>query len=86
MDAAIFGLCAVTSLVCVALLARAYSTTRVRLLLWCLLCFTGLALNNVVLFVDKVVLTEADLSLWRAMPALLGVGALVYGLVWETRR
>ena len=58
--------------------------TRVRLLLWSGLCFTGLALNNIALFVDKVIATDDDLSLWRATPAALGVLALVYGLVWET--
>jgi hypothetical protein len=86
MDVAIFALCAVTSLVCVALLLRAYSATHVRLLLWCVLCFAGLALNNVVLLVDKVFLADTDLALVRALPALLGVAVLVYGLVWETRR
>ncbi|CAA9518281.1 MAG: hypothetical protein AVDCRST_MAG85-2748 [uncultured Solirubrobacteraceae bacterium] len=86
MNVAIFALCALTSLVCVALLLRAYSESRVRLLLWCLLCFTGLAVNNIVLFVDKVMLPDTDLALVRALPAFLGVSALVYGLVWEVRR
>jgi hypothetical protein len=32
------------------------------LLFWALLCFIGLALNNIVLFVDKVVVPNVDLS------------------------
>jgi hypothetical protein len=58
----------------------------VALLLYCLICFVGLALNNVVLFVDKVVTPDIDLAAWRGLPATLGVGALVLGLVWDTKR
>ena len=86
MDVAVYILCALTSLACAGLLARAYSATRVRLLLWCLMCFAGLALNNVLLFVDKVVITDTDLSVWRGLPALAGVAALIYGLVFEVER
>jgi hypothetical protein len=83
MAETVYVLCAVTSLICVALLLRAWLATRVAVLLWCLLCFVGLALNNIVLFVDKVVAPDTDLSVWRTLPATLGVAALVYGLVRE---
>ena len=86
MAATVYALCGLASLACAALLARAWSRERVRLLLWCLLCFAGLALNNVVLFVDKVIVTDTDLSVWRALPAALGVAALVFGLVQEAGR
>jgi len=85
MEVAVYSLCAVTSLACVAFLARAYVETRVPLLLWTLICFVGLALNNVLLIVDKLVAQDIDLSAWRALPATLGVAALVYGLVWDAR-
>lgn len=81
MAVAVYALCGLTSLGCVALLARAYAQNRVQLLLWTLVCFVGLALNNVVLFIDKVVAPDVDLSVWRGLPAALGVAALVYGLV-----
>jgi hypothetical protein len=36
------------------------------------------------LFVDVIVLTNAvDLSVWRLVPALLGIGLLCYGLIEE---
>ena len=35
--------------------------------------------------VDKRVVPGMDLSLWRSLPALVGVAILLYGLVWETR-
>ena len=83
MAEAVYALCAVTSLGCAGLLLRAYLEARISLLFWCLLCFIGLALNNVVLFIDKVVAPDVDLSVWRGLPAALGVAALVFGLVWQ---
>lgn len=80
-----YALCALTSLACAWLLLRGYARSKVRLLLWSGLCFAGLALNNVLLFIDLRVLPDTDLSLWRMLPALAGVGILIYGLVWETR-
>jgi heme/copper-type cytochrome/quinol oxidase subunit 4 len=81
----IYALCALTSIVCAWLLLRGYARTRFRLLLWSGLCFAGLALNNILLFIDLRVLPETDLSLVRTLPALLGVGLLLYGLLWEAR-
>jgi hypothetical protein len=80
----VYGLCALTSVACAALLLRGYLGTRVRLLLWSGLCFAGLALNNILLFVDLSVVPEIDLSAWRTLPAVVGVALLLYGLVWET--
>ena len=81
----IFLLCALTSFACTAMLLRAYLRSRARLLLWSGLCFAGLALNNILLVVDKRVVPTMDLSLWRSVPALAGLALLLYGLVWETR-
>jgi hypothetical protein len=57
----------------------------VRLLLWTGLCFSGLFVNNVLLFLDLVVITDVDLSLARTVSALIAVLVLLYGLIWETR-
>jgi hypothetical protein len=84
MNTVVYGLCALTSLLCAVLLARSYVRTRSRLLLWSALCFVGLALQNIALVIDKAT-PEIDLSLGRSLPALLGLGLLLYGLVWETR-
>ncbi len=83
---AIYVLCALTSIICAALLLRGWSQSRARLLFWSALCFIGLALNNIMLIVDVAVLPDVDLELWRTVPALAGVGLLVYGLIWETPR
>ena len=81
----VYALCALTSIICAWLLLRGYARTRFRLLLWSGICFIGLALNNILLFIDLRVLAETDLSLVRTLPALAGVAMLLYGLIWEAR-
>jgi hypothetical protein len=85
MATVVYALCALTSILCAVLLLRGFATSGTRLLLWSGLCFVGLALNNVLLFVDLGLMPGLDLQLWRALPALAGLGLLIFGLVWETR-
>ena len=85
MATLVYVLCALTSTACAVLLLRGYERSRFRLLLWSGLCFVGLALNNVLLVVDKRVIPEMDLSVWRTLPALVGIALLLYGFVWDTR-
>lgn len=80
----VYVLCALTAAACAFLLLRGYARSGVRLLFWAGLCFIGLALNNVMVFVDVIVFPAVDLWLLRQGPALLGVLALAYGLVWES--
>lgn len=86
MAETVYVLSALTSTVCAGLLLRGWLASRVALLFWCFVCFTGLALNNVVLFVDKVVAPDIDLSAWRGLPAAVGVAALAFSLAWGTKR
>jgi uncharacterized membrane protein len=79
----IYLLCAVAAFLCAFLLLRAYRRGRYRLLLWSGLCFAGLTLNNLILVIDKVVLPDADLSIWRTSVALVAMAVLLYGLIWE---
>ena len=83
METLVYALCALTSIVCAALLLRGYATSKVRLLLWGGLCFAGLALNNVLLFIDLGLVPAIDLSVWRSIPTLAGLILLIYGLVWD---
>lgn len=85
MATLVYVLCALTSTACAVLLLRGYGRSRFRLLLWSGLCFAGLALNNVLLVIDKRVIPEMDLSVWRTLPALAGIALLLYGFVWDTR-
>jgi hypothetical protein len=80
----LYLLAALTSIACMALLFRGYARTGARLLLWSALCFVALSLNNVLLFVDLVLLpTEVDLRIYRLLAALAGVLFLLYAFIWE---
>jgi hypothetical protein len=85
MPAFVYLLCALTSIFCAALLIRSYTSSRHRLLLWASLCFVGLAVNNVLLFVDLILVRQLDLSLWRTAAALAGLVLMVFGLIWEAK-
>jgi hypothetical protein len=83
MAAVIYSLCAVTSALCAYLLIRAYLATSSRLLLWSSICFAGLTLNNVALWLDKVVFPATDLTVVRTSIGLLATLVLLYGMIWE---
>ena len=84
MAEAVYLLCAATSVLCALLLLRAYRANRTRLLFWSGLCFAGLALNNILLWIDLVLMpTPMSLALARNATALLSLAILLYGLVRE---
>jgi len=84
MASIVYLLCALTAIVCAWLLMQAYfARGRYRLLLWSGLCFVGLAANNLLLVIDKLVLPATDLSLWRTGVALAAMAVLLYGLVMD---
>lgn len=80
----IYILCAVTSALCLVLLWRSYTRTRVRLLFWSALCFLGLTLNNILLIIDRAIGETYDLSAIRALPALVGVLLLLWGMISDS--
>jgi hypothetical protein len=84
MAEAVYGSCALLSVVCAVLLTRGYLRSRARFLLWSALCFLGLAINNLLLFADKVIFPDMDLSVWRTSAAAVSLLLLVLGLVWDT--
>ncbi|THD77176.1 MAG: hypothetical protein E7812_14595 [Phenylobacterium sp.] len=81
--AAVYLLCLLTSTVCAGVLLRAYLRERSRLLLWTAVSFGFFALNNLALVADEVVFPTADLLLIRQITAILAVGVLLYGFIWE---
>ncbi len=82
----VYLLCAITSISCAVLLLRSYRASGVRLLLWSGLCFSFLALNNILLVVDLTMLPEVDLSTVRSIPAIIGLVLLLYGFIWDEQR
>jgi hypothetical protein len=71
-----------TSILCAVLLIRAYLKERGPLLLWCSLCFAGLAVNNILLFTDLFVVPEVNLQIWRSVTALIALSLMLIGLIW----
>jgi hypothetical protein len=84
MQGIIYSLCAITATLCAVMLLRAYSASRYRLLLWSGLCFAGMAVNNILLVVDKLVLLEVDLSGPRNVVGLVSMLVLLYGLIMDS--
>ncbi len=89
MAATVYILCALTSLACAVMLWRGFTQSRARFLMWSSLCFVGLAINNILLFADKVVFPDVThvlgvpFPIWRSATALVGIALLVYGLIWD---
>ena len=80
----VYILSTLTSAACALLLLRSYARSKSRLLFWSGLAFVGLTGNNALVWVDLRMLPAVDLSIWRMIPALAGLAALCYGLIWES--
>ena len=80
----VYLLCSITALVCAVLLMRAYFKNKTRLLFWSSVCFVGIAVNNILLSVDFSLGPDYDLSPYRSIAALFGMGVMMYGLIWDT--
>ncbi|MDT7817615.1 MAG: hypothetical protein QOJ51_3062 [Acidobacteriaceae bacterium] len=83
MAAFVYILGVLVTLACSVLLLRAYGTVRKRLLLWSGICFLGLAISNLLVFVDLVIFPAVDLYRWRLLTAAVSMLILLYGLIWE---
>jgi hypothetical protein len=84
--ALVYLLCLATSAAAALLVARSYWRARSRLLLWVSIGFGALALNNLLLVVDLLVLPTVDLWIWRQLAAGLCIVVLLYGFLWEVGR
>lgn len=81
---ALLALAPLTCIACAMFLMRHYTRTRARIVLWSAVCFVCLAVNNILLFIDLVVIpTGVDLRIARHATALTGMLFLLYGFIWE---
>ena len=85
MPGLVYLLCAATCLLCAVMLLRGYAKRHVRLLLWSGICFIGLMAENVMLYIDFVVMPDVDLSLWRKAPGFAALVLLLVGLIWDSK-
>jgi hypothetical protein len=87
MATAVYLLACVISLACAVLLLRGYLRGRRRLLLWSGLCFAGLAVSDLLIFLDLVVFPVAiDLFPLRLVTTASSLFILLFGLIWESGR
>jgi Family of unknown function (DUF5985) len=84
LPALIYLLCLVTSAACAYLLVRSYRRNRTRLLLFSASCFVFLALNNLFVVLDLLLLPQLDLLPFRQLAAFAAVGVLLFGFIWDT--
>lgn len=84
MGAAVYVIGILTSLACGVLLLRGYVRGRKKLLLWSGMCFAGLAISNLLIFLDLVVWPDVDLYRYRLATAAIAMLVLLYGLIWES--
>jgi hypothetical protein len=85
MPGLVYLLSTATSFLCCIMLFRGYRRTKVRLLLWSSLCFLGLTIDNLVLYIDLFVVPDVDLTTIRRLPGLIGLSLLVFGQVWDSK-
>lgn len=71
------------SVLCAGLLVRSYRRAGTPLLLWCSLCFVGLAVNNVLLFADLFLVPHVSLEPWRSGIALIALVLMLIGLIGD---
>ena len=79
----VYLLCFLTSSACCFLLIRSYSRTKNKVLLWTAACFVLLAIDNLLVVFDLILLPNLDLSVPRLFATLLAVSTLIIGFVWE---
>jgi hypothetical protein len=79
----VYVLCLLTSSACAGLLIRAYRRRRTRLLLWTAAGFFFLAVNNLTLVADMVLFPSVYLLPLRQLTAVLAIGVMIYGFIWE---
>jgi hypothetical protein len=84
MRSLVYILNSVTFATCSGLLARGYWRVRQRLLLWSALCFAGLALSNLFVFLDLIVFPEINFYPYRLISAAVAMLLLMFGLIWES--
>lgn len=85
MGPIVYILGTLVTLLCSALLLRAYAKSKMPLLLWSGLCFALLTVSNALLFIDLILLgDDVTLYVWRLSSAAAGMVMLVYGLIFES--
>lgn len=86
LSALVYLLCFLTSALCAGLLVRQHRRSPSPVLVWSAACFVLLALSNLLVVVDRLVVPDISLRTIRLALTLLAVSVLLYGFIWETER
>ena len=85
MASAVYLLGTLTCLLCAIFLLRGYAQVRQKLLLWSGLCFIGLTISNLLVFLDLEVISWMDLHIYRLSTAAIAMAFLIFGLIRESK-
>lgn len=83
LPAIVYLLCFATSLVCAIMLGRSYFRARAPLLFWSSVCFGLLAVANMLLVLDLLVIASVDLQLVRILVNFAAISTLLFGFIWN---
>lgn len=83
MPGVVYLLSAGTGLACAFLLWRAWRQRGARLLFWSALCFCGLAIDNLLLYLDLILLPDVHMYNAPSIAGLVSVSLLLFGLIWD---
>lgn len=82
----VYLLCFLASATCSALLLRQYRKVASPILLWSGACFVLLALTNLLVVIDQIIVPELSLKLARLIMTLVAVSILLFGFIWEAEQ
>ncbi len=85
MAESVYIICMVLSVACAAMLFRGYLKNPSHLLLWSSACFGIMAVNNVILLIDVLVLPDIEFGglYMRNITGAVAGSLLLFGLIWE---
>ncbi len=87
LASAVYLLCFLASALCAALLIRQLRRSASPVLYWSAACFVFLALSNLLVVLDKVILgPEVSLRTGRLVLTLMAVSVLLFGFIWEAEQ
>jgi hypothetical protein len=83
LPASVYLLCFAASTLCAVMLGRSHRRSRAPLLFWSAICFALLALNNLLLVLDLLVIESIDFQIPRLVLGLAAVVTLLFGFIWS---
>lgn len=84
MPGLIYIICGLTSLGSAWLLGRGALKRHDGLMFWSSLCFFGMGVNNLLLYLNFIIFPEVELLIVARIAMVFSVLVLNFGLIWHT--